>query len=248
MGSPIKVVKGLVALVTGGASGLGEATVRRLVQNGASVLICDLPSSNGQKVAKELGEKCVYAPTDVTKEKDVQEALKITKVKFHKLDVVVNCAGTAMLKPIYNFKEGVPHSLEDFMKVVTTNTLGVFNVTRLAVGLIAKNQPDEDGQKGVIINTSSVAAFDGHQGLVAHSASKAAIVGMTLPLARDLANEGIRCCTIVPGLFDTQLFKIIPEEDRQETISDIPFPNRLGKPEEFAHLVQAAIENPMLNG
>ncbi|KFM70348.1 3-hydroxyacyl-CoA dehydrogenase type-2, partial [Stegodyphus mimosarum] len=248
MSSTIRTVKGLVALVTGAGSGLGEATARRLVKNGASVVICDLPSSNGQKIAEELGEKCAFAPIDVTKESDVQEALKITKTRFRKLDIAVNCAGIGIASKTYNFKKDVPHSLEDFMKVVTVNTIGTFNIIRLAVGLMGKNQPDEDGQKGVIINTSSVAAFDGQRGQVAYSASKGGIVGMTLPLARDLAVEGIRCCAIAPGLFDTPLLRGLPEKVRQELAKDVPFPQRLGKPDEYAHLVQSIIENPMLNG
>ncbi|XP_054707685.1 3-hydroxyacyl-CoA dehydrogenase type-2-like [Uloborus diversus] len=248
MSNTIRTVKGLVALVTGGASGLGEATARRLLQNGASVVICDLPSSNGGKVAEQLGEKCAFAPIDVTKEADVQEALRIAKTKFHKLDIAVNCAGIGVATKTYNFKKGVPHSLDDFMKVVTVNTIGTFNINRLVVGVMAKNLPDEDGQKGVIINTASVAAYDGQRGQVAYSASKGGIVGMTLPLARDLECEGIRCCTIAPGLFDTPLLRGLPEKVRSELAKDVPFPKRLGNPDEYAHLVQSIIENPMLNG
>uniref|UniRef100_A0A2L2Y0M5 3-hydroxyacyl-CoA dehydrogenase type-2 n=1 Tax=Parasteatoda tepidariorum TaxID=114398 RepID=A0A2L2Y0M5_PARTP len=248
MSGSIRVIKGLVALVTGGASGLGEATTRRLIQKGASVVICDLPTSNGHKIAEELGDKCAFAAIDVTKESDVLEALNIAKTRFQKLDVAVNCAGIGVASKTYNFKKGVPHSLEDFTKVVSVNTIGTFNVTRLAVGLMSKNQPDEDGQKGVIINTASVAAYDGQRGQIAYSASKGGIVGMTLPLARDLECEGIRCCTIAPGLFDTPLLRGLPEKVRQELAKDVPFPKRLGNPDEYAHLVQSMIENPMLNG
>lgn len=248
MSNTIRSLKGLVAIVTGGASGLGEATVRRLVQQGASAVICDLPSSNGNKIAQELGEKCAFAPIDVTKEDDVQSALQLSKSKFHKLDIVVNCAGIGVASKTFNFKKNVPHSLDDFIKTLSVNTIGTFNIIRLAVGVMAKNQPDEDGQKGVVINTSSIAAFDGQRGQVAYSASKGGIAGMTLPLARDLECQGIRCCTIAPGLFDTPLLRALPENVRKELAKDVPFPQRLGKPEEYAHLVQSIIENPMLNG
>lgn len=248
MASSIRTIKGLVALVTGGASGLGEATVRRLVKNGASVVICDLPSSGGEKLAQELGKQCAFNPTDVTKEDDVVSALHDVKKRFHKLDIAVNCAGIGVASKTYNFKKDTPHSLDDFMKAISVNTVGTFNVIRYVVGLMGKNQPDEDGQKGVIINTSSVAAFDGQRGQVAYSASKGGIVGMTLPLARDLDAEGIRCCTIAPGLFDTPLLRGLPEKVRLELAKDVPFPQRLGKPDEYAHLVQSIIENPMLNG
>ncbi|XP_055934354.1 3-hydroxyacyl-CoA dehydrogenase type-2-like isoform X1 [Argiope bruennichi] len=248
MASTIRAVKGLVALVTGGASGLGEGTARRLIKHGASVVILDLPSSNGQKVAEELGQNCAFAPADITKDRDVEEALKIVKAKFHKLDVTVNCAGIGVASKIYNFKKDSPHSLDDFMKTLNVNTIGTFNVIRQAVGLMGKNAPDEDGQKGVVINTASVAAFEGQRGQVAYSASKGGIVGMTLPLARDLECQGIRCCTIAPGLFDTPLLAKLPEKVKKELAKDVPFPQRLGKPDEYAHLVQAIIENPMLNG
>ncbi|GFY62340.1 3-hydroxyacyl-CoA dehydrogenase type-2 [Trichonephila inaurata madagascariensis] len=246
--SCIRAVKGLVALVTGGSSGLGEGTARRLIQHGASVLILDLPSSNGQKLAEELGERCAFTPTDVTKETEVEEALKVVKTKFHKLDILVNCAGIGVATKTYNFKKNTPHSLQDFARAIDVNAIGTFNTIRLSVGLMGKNQPDEDGQKGVIINTASVAAYDGQRGQVAYSASKGAIVGMTLPLARDLECEGIRCCTIAPGLFDTPLLAKLPEKVRKELAKDVPFPKRLGKAEEYAQLVQAIIENTMLNG
>ncbi|KAG8195093.1 hypothetical protein JTE90_029672 [Oedothorax gibbosus] len=248
MASTIRSVKGLVAIVTGGASGLGEGVARRLIGQGASVVICDLPGSKGQQLAEELGQTCAFAPTDVTKEADVQEALKVVKTKFRKLDVAVNCAGIGVATKTFNFKKNTPHSLEDFMKVINVNTIGTFNVIRLAVGLMGLNQPDEDGQKGVIVNTASVAAYDGQRGQAAYSASKGGIVGMTLPLARDLECEGIRCCTIAPGLFDTPLLAGLPEKVKKELCKDVPFPQRLGKPDEYAHLVQSIVENPMLNG
>lgn len=244
----IASVKGVVSLVTGAASGLGRATAERFVREGAKVILCDLPSSSGQDVAKSLGNNCVFAPVDVTSEADVKKALDIAKDKFGRLDVVVNCAGIGVAFKTYNFNKDRPHGLEDFARVLTVNTVGSFNVIRLAVGLIGKNQPNSDGQRGVIVNTASVAAFDGQMGQAAYSASKGAIVGMTLPIARDLASQGIRVCTIAPGLFDTPLLASLPEKVRTFLASTVPNPSRLGNSDEFAHLVQCIVENPMLNG
>ncbi|XP_049790670.1 3-hydroxyacyl-CoA dehydrogenase type-2-like [Schistocerca nitens] len=242
------MIKNLVGLVTGGASGLGKATAARLVQQGARVVICDLPTSQGTAVAKELGGNAIFAPVDVTSENDVQNALNVVKDKFGRLDVLVNCAGIGVAFRTYNFNKKLAHKLEDFTKVVTVNAIGTFNVTRLAVGLIGENQPNEDGQRGVVINTASVAAYDGQIGQAAYSASKGAIVGMTLPIARDLAIQGIRVCTIAPGLFDTPLMSALPEKVRAYLAKMVPFPQRLGKPEEYAMMVQSIIENPMMNG
>ncbi|XP_049803735.1 3-hydroxyacyl-CoA dehydrogenase type-2-like [Schistocerca nitens] len=242
------MIKNLVGLVTGGASGLGKATAARLVQQGARVIICDLPTSQGAVVAKEFGENAIFAPVDVTSENDVQNALNVVKDKFGRLDVLVNCAGILVAVRTYNFNKNLAHKLEDFTKVVAVNTIGTFNVIRLAVGLIGENQPNEDGQRGVVINTATVSAYDGQIGQAAYSASKGAVVGMTLPIARDLAIQGIRVCTIAPGLFDTPLMSALPEKVRANLIKMVPFPKRLGKPEEFAMMVQCIIENPMLNG
>lgn len=242
------MLKNTVALVTGGASGLGKACVERISKFGGRVVLCDLPSSKGETVAQELGSTVAFAPTDVTSEKDVTNALRIAKEKFGKLDCVVNCAGTAVAYKVYNFNKDVPHSLEDFTRVVTVNTIGTFNVIRLAVGLIGQNAPNEDGSRGVVINTASVAAFEGQIGQAAYSASKGGIVGMTLPLARDLSPQGIRVVTIAPGLFDTPLLAALPEKVRNFLAKCIPHPQRLGKPDEFALLVQSIIENPLLNG
>ncbi|XP_049776651.1 3-hydroxyacyl-CoA dehydrogenase type-2-like [Schistocerca cancellata] len=242
------MIKNLVGLVTGGASGLGKATAARLVQQGARVVICDLPTSQGTAVAKELGGNAIFAPVDVTSENDVQNALNVVRDKFGRLDVLVNCAGIGVAFRTYNFNKKLAHKLEDFTKVVTVNAIGTFNVTRLAVGLIGENQPNEDGQRGVVINTASVAAYDGQIGQAAYSASKGAIVGMTLPIARDLAIQGIRVCTIAPGLFDTPLMSALPEKVRAYLAKMVPFPQRLGKPEEYAMMVQSIIENPMMNG
>lgn len=246
---PTRMLKGAVSLVTGGASGLGKATVLRLVQQGSKVVLCDLPTSKGNEVAQEIGnENVIFAPTDVTSETDVQSALDLTKQKFGKLDNCINCAGIGVAFKVYNFNKNLPHKLEDYTKVININTIGTFNVVRLAVGLIGQNEPDEGGQRGVIVNTASIAAFEGQMGQAAYSASKGAIVGMTLPLARDLAAQGIRICTIAPGLFLTPLLEGLPDKVKTFLSKSVPFPPRLGKPAEFAHLVQAIIENPMLNG
>ncbi|XP_019867337.1 3-hydroxyacyl-CoA dehydrogenase type-2 [Aethina tumida] len=243
------MIKGAVSLVTGGASGLGRATVERLVKQGSRVVLCDLKTSKGAEVAKEIGEdKVIFAPVNVTSETDIQDALEITKQKFGQLNNVVNCAGIGVAFKTYNFKKDLPHKLEDFTKVLNVNTIGTFNVIRLAVGVIGKNEPDDNGCRGVIVNTASVAAFDGQMGQAAYSASKGAIVGMTLPLARDLASQGIRVITIAPGLFRTPLFSALPEKVVNFLEKSVPFPSRLGHPDEFAQMVQSAIENPMLNG
>ncbi|XP_076649196.1 hydroxysteroid 17-beta dehydrogenase 10 [Halictus rubicundus] len=242
------MLKGLVALVTGGASGLGLGTTQRFIREGAKVVIADLPTSKGNDVASKLGSSAVFAPMDVTSEKDVTEALELTKKQFQKLDVVVNAAGIACAFKVYNFNKNRPHSLEDFEKVVTVNTIGTFNVIRLAVELMHENTPNGDGQRGVVINTASVAAFDGQIGQAAYSASKGGVVGMTLPLARDLAKVGIRVVTIAPGLMDTPMLQALPEKVRAFLSETVPFPTRLGTPDEYAMLAQQIIENPLLNG
>ncbi|XP_014284473.1 3-hydroxyacyl-CoA dehydrogenase type-2 [Halyomorpha halys] len=240
--------KNIVALVTGGASGLGKATVERICKNGGRVIVCDLPTSQGKAVADDLGSGAIFASVDVTSESDVTNALNVAKEKFGKLNCVVNCAGIGVAYKTYNFNKNLPHKLDDFTRTLMVNTVGTFNVIRLSAGLIGQNSPDEDGGRGVIVNTASVAAFDGQVGQVAYAASKAAIAGMTLPLARDLASQGIRVVTIAPGLFDTPLLSSLPEKVRNFLAKSIPYPQRLGKPEEFALLVQSIIENPVMNG
>ncbi|KAF7272536.1 hydroxysteroid 17-beta dehydrogenase 10 isoform X2 [Rhynchophorus ferrugineus] len=243
------MIKGAVALVTGGASGLGRGAVDKLVQSGVKVLLCDLPNSKGNEVAKTIGEdKVVFAPVNVVNEVDIQNALALVKEKFGKLNFIVNCAGIAVAFKTYNFKKHSPHALEDFSKVLQVNTIGTFNVIRLGVGLIGENDPDINGQRGVIVNTASVAAFDGQMGQAAYAASKGAIVSMTLPLARDLAGQGIRVATIAPGIFKTPLLSSLPDKVIAFLEKSIPFPSRLGDPAEFGQLVQHIIENPMLNG
>jgi len=243
------MLKGAVTLVTGGASGLGRATVERLVSQGSRIVLCDLPTSKGNEVAKQLGDdKCIFAPVNVTSEKDVQDALEATKAKFGKLDNIVNCAGIGVAFKIYNFNKNLPHKLEDFQNVINVNLVGTFNVSRLGVGLIGQNEPNENGQRGVVVNTASVAGYEGQMGQVAYASSKAAIIGLTLPMARDLSSQGIRVCTIAPGLFETPLLQGLPEKVRTFLAKSVPFPQRLGDPKEYAMLVQSIIENPMLNG
>ncbi|XP_048005312.1 3-hydroxyacyl-CoA dehydrogenase type-2 [Leguminivora glycinivorella] len=242
------MLKGLVGLVTGGGSGLGLATAELLLQQGGRVVICDLPTSGGRDAAKRLGENAAFVPVDVTSEADVKTALQSTKDRFGRLDVAVNCAGIVSAQRIYNFKKDQPFDLKTFQKTVEVNLVGTFNVIRLAAGMIGKNAPDADGQRGVIVNTASVAAFDGQIGQAAYSASKAGVVGMTLPIARDLAKQGIRVVTIAPGLFRTPMMEQMPEPAITALEAQVPFPPRLGQPSEFAQLVDAIIRNPMLNG
>ncbi|XP_038216511.1 3-hydroxyacyl-CoA dehydrogenase type-2-like [Zerene cesonia] len=240
--------KGLVGLVTGGASGLGKATAEHLVKQGGRIVICDLPSSSGSNLAKQLGNDAAFVPVDVTSESDVKNALQATVDKFGRLDVAVNCAGIATASRIYNFKKNQPFDLKAFQKTIEVNLIGTFNVIRFVAGLIGKNAPNADGQRGVIINTASIAAFDGQIGQAAYSASKAGVVGMTLPIARDLSKQGIRVVTIAPGLFRTPMIELLPEPAIKELESTVPFPARLGQPNEYALLVQSIIQNPMLNG
>lgn len=243
------MLKNVVGLVTGGASGLGRATVERFVREGAKVTMCDLPSSQGAAVAAKINSpNLIFCPVDVTKEEDVALALEKTKASFGRLDATINCAGIGVAFKVYNFNKDKAHTQEDFVRVQIVNTCGTFNVIRQAVGLMGKNAPDMDNQRGVVVNTASVAAFDGQMGQAAYSASKGAIVGMTLPLARDLASQGIRVNCIAPGLFDTPLLQSLPEKVRSFLAQTVPNPSRLGNPDEYAMLVQSIVLNRMLNG
>lgn len=235
-----------VALVTGAASGLGLATARRLLSQGARVVIADLPSSNGAAIAAELGENARFSPTDVTSEADVRAAIALATTSFGPLTAAINCAGIAIALRTLT-KDGA-HSLESFAKVLTVNTVGTFNVIRLAAESMQQNTPDAGGERGVIVNTASVAAYDGQIGQAAYAASKGAVVGMTLPIARDLSKNGIRVCTIAPGLFKTPMLAGLPEQVQNELAKNVPFPNRLGDPDEYAQLAQHILENRMLNG
>jgi len=233
--------------VSGGASGLGAACVRLLTQAGAKVVIADLNSELGEALAKELGGSTRFVKTDVTNEESTQAAIKTAVEALGSLHVTINCAGIGNAERVIG-KNG-PASLASFTKVITVNLIGTFNVIRLAATAMAENQPEgADGERGVIINTASVAAFDGQIGQAAYSASKGGIVGMTLPIARDLARSGIRVMTIAPGLFDTPLLAGLPEPARQSLGQQVPFPSRLGQPTEYAALAKHIIENPMLNG
>ena len=233
---------GSVALVTGGASGLGLATATALHAAGAEVVPVDLPSSTGEESAARLGG--TFVATDVTDEAQVQAAVDAA-VAVGPLRVAVNCAGVGTPGLVLG-KQG-PLPLEQFARVVTVNLVGTFNVVRLAARAIAANDP-VDGERGVIVNTASAAAFDGQIGQAAYSASKGGVVGMTLPLARDLAQSLIRVMTIAPGLFDTPMLQGLPEPARQSLAASVPMPARLGQPEEYAALVRHIVENPMLNG
>jgi NAD(P)-dependent dehydrogenase (short-subunit alcohol dehydrogenase family) len=237
-------IKGGVALITGGASGLGLATARTLLGAGARVLLADLPSSNGVQVANDLGEQAGFVATDVTDEAAVSAALD-GAAALGELRVVVNCAGIGPPERVLG-KKG-PHSLATFSKVVQVNLVGTFNVIRLAAERMQELEP-EDGERGVLVCTASVAAFDGQVGQAAYSASKGGIVGMTLPIARDLADRQIRIVTIAPGLFDTPLLAGLPDEARASLGNQVPHPRRLGDPAEYGALVEHIVANPMLNG
>ncbi len=239
-------IAGTVALVTGGASGLGAATVRELVAAGGKVMIVDRPQSDGAALAKELGDAVDFAGADVTSEAEVAAAVEQTVTRFGTVHINVNCAGTgAAMKTT---SRGGPMPLEIFAKVIEINLIGTFNVLRLCATQMAKNTPNDDGERGVIVNTASVAAFDGQIGQAAYSASKGGVVAMTLPIARDLASLGIRICTIAPGTFDTPMLAMLPDPQRQALAAQIPFPSRLGQPPEFAALTRHIVENAMLNG
>ncbi|MDP9235502.1 MAG: SDR family NAD(P)-dependent oxidoreductase [Actinomycetota bacterium] len=239
-------ITGKAALVTGGASGLGHATAKALVAAGGRVVIVDLPDSDGEVVAKELGEDVRFGAADVTDEAQVQAAVDAASEHFGGLHIAVNCAGVAWPGRVLT-RDGEPGDLDRFEQVVKINLIGTFNVLRLAAAAIARNEP-EDGERGVIVNTASIAAFDGQIGQAAYAASKGGVAGLTLPVARDLATKLIRCVAIAPGTFDTPMLAGLPEDSRRQLADAIPHPHRLGRPAEFAALVQHVIENPMLNG
>jgi 3-hydroxyacyl-CoA dehydrogenase / 3-hydroxy-2-methylbutyryl-CoA dehydrogenase len=234
------------AVVTGGASGLGRATAVRLLASGARVGLLDRPASAGAETARSLGPGAFFAPADVTSADAVEAALDDALKRLGSLNVLVNCAGIGTGAKTLGRKG--PGKLEDFTQVIQINLIGTFNCIRLAAAHMAKNEPTPEGERGVVINTASVAAFDGQIGQAAYSASKGGIVGMTLPIARDLAEFGIRVMTIAPGIFDTPLLATLPEPARVSLGKQVPFPARLGRPDEFAALATQIIENVMLNG
>lgn len=232
------------AVVTGGASGLGRATAQTLFDAGAKVVLADLPSSPGAEVAAEMGEGAAFVPTDVTDPDAVQEAID-TAAGLAPLRVAVNCAGVGTPGRVLSRKG--PLDLDQFSFVVKVNLIGTFNVIRLAAAAMAATEP-VDGERGVIVNTASVAAFEGQIGQAAYSASKGGVVGMTLPIARDLADKLIRVCTIAPGLFSTPMLHGLPEEAKASLAASVPMPARLGDPAEYAALAHHIVSNGMLNG
>ena len=240
------LIDGRGALIAGGASGLGEAVARRLHADGAEVVIADLNAERGAELAGELAERAQFVRADVTDPDQVQEAVAAAAALPAGLRISVCCAGIGWAERVAS-RRG-PHALEPFETVIRVNLIGTFNVLRLAAAAMLAQEPLPSGERGVCISTASIAAFDGQIGQVAYSASKGGIVGMTLPAARDLAVAGIRVCTIAPGTFDTPLLAGLPEENRQALAQAIPFPPRLGRPDEFAQLAVQIVENEMLNG
>jgi NAD(P)-dependent dehydrogenase (short-subunit alcohol dehydrogenase family) len=238
-------IAGRTVLVTGGGSGLGAATARMVVEHGGSVVVADVDRDRGRRVADELGERARFVATDVTDEASVREAVAAAAERGE-LRAAVSCAGIAPAERVLG-RQG-PHSLERFVTTVQVNLVGTFNVTRLAAEAMAGNEPLADGERGVIVHTASVAAFDGQIGQAAYAASKAGVAGMTLPIARELARLGIRVMAVAPGIFDTPMLAGMPERVRASLGAQVPFPSRLGRPEEYAALVRHIVENRMLNG
>jgi NAD(P)-dependent dehydrogenase (short-subunit alcohol dehydrogenase family) len=238
--------KGKVAVVTGGASGLGAATVRALVARGAKVGIIDKSTAPGESLAKELGAQVMLLQADVTSEEQLGAAIERTKNAFGGLHIAVGCAGIGTAGRVVG--KGGLFPLELFRITVEVNLVGMFNLVRLAAGAMVEGEPDAGGERGVIVTTASIAAFDGQIGQAAYTASKAGVAGMTLPIARELARFGVRVATIAPGTFDTPMLATLPEEARNALAAGIPFPNRLGNPAEFAALAVHIVENAMING
>ncbi|MCA3749153.1 MAG: 3-hydroxyacyl-CoA dehydrogenase [Rubrobacter sp.] len=240
------LLEGRTFLITGGGSGLGAATARLFAREGASVVLADVNEEAGEQTASGIGERAKFVRTDVTDEKSVQGAVDAALETFGGLHGVVNCAGVGPAKKVLG-RKGI-HPLEDFVRTVQINLVGTFNAIRLGAAAMAQNQPTGDGERGVVINTASVAAFDGQIGQAAYSASKGGVVAMTLPIARELAEHGIRVVTIAPGIFDTPMLAALPEAARESLGKQVPFPRRLGRPEEYAALAKHIVENEMLNG
>ena len=239
-------IEGSTFLVTGGASGLGEATARRLARVGANVAICDIGAQQGGKTAADIGAQAMFTAADVTDEAQVAAAIAAARGKFGALHGAVNCAGIAPGERVLG--KGGPHRLDTFRRAIEINLIGTFNVLRLAAQAMAENAPNAEGERGIIINTASVAAYEGQVGQVAYSASKAGVAGLTLPAARELARHGIRVMAIAPGVFETPMVAAFTAELKQALAAQVPFPPRLGRPEEYAALVEHIIVNPMLNG
>lgn len=239
-------IRDTAALVTGGASGLGEATVRRLYAAGAATVIVDLNDERGEALAAELGERAAFVKANVADAGDVERAVAAA-AGLGALRIAVSCAGIGPAARTVN-RDGTPHDLDLYRKVIEVNLIGTFNVLRLAAAAMARNEPNDDGERGVVVNTASIAAFDGQIGQIAYASSKGGVVGLTLPAARDLMKVGVRVMTIAPGTFDTPLLAGLPEKVREALGAGIPFPQRLGRPAEYAELVEAIVRNPYLNG
>jgi NAD(P)-dependent dehydrogenase (short-subunit alcohol dehydrogenase family) len=239
-------IQGNTFLVSGGASGLGGATARLLAETGGNVVIADLNEEKGAALAAELGPNVRFSKTNVADEASVQQAVALAVATFGALHGAVSCAGIGVAEKTVG-KEG-PHALASFKRVIEVNLIGTFNVIRLAAAQMSQQEPNAGGERGVLVNTASIAAFDGQIGQAAYSASKGGIVGMTLPIARDLARTGIRVVTIAPGLFDTPLLAGLPEDVKKVLGAQVPFPPRLGQPREYAALARHIIENELLNG
>lgn len=238
-------IQGKAVIVTGGGSGLGAETARELARQGAKVAVLDVNAEGAQAVAQEIGGLGLRC--DITDSASIEQAIAATREAFGPVRALMNVAGIGGAKRVVG-KDGTAMPLEDFKRVIDVNLVGTFNAIRLAAAEMARNEPLEDGERGVIVNTASVAAFDGQVGQEAYAASKGGLVSLTLPLARDLAQHGVRVCTIAPGLFLTPLLHKLPEEVQQSLASSIPFPKRLGKPEEFAQLAAHIVANASLNG
>ena len=242
-------LKNKVAIITGGASGLGEATARRYHAHGTKVAIFDLNTERGEALVSELGSNAIFCQVNVSDEESVTKAIDTTMAEFGAIHICNNFAGIGSASKTYDARKDVPHTLDSFKKVLDVNLIGTFNVTRLAAQQMSKNDAVTDcGQRGVIINTASVAGYEGQIGQVAYTASKGGVIGMTLVIARDLAQLGIRCNTIVPGLIHTPLFDSLPEHVFKALEATVPNPMRLGKPDEIAMLSQQIVENDYING
>jgi NAD(P)-dependent dehydrogenase (short-subunit alcohol dehydrogenase family) len=239
-------IKNRVFIVTGGGSGLGAAVARTLVAAGAQVVIADIDRAAGQAIAAELGDNLRFAPTDVTSEADGKAAVQLALDSFGHLHGLVNCAGVAPGEKVLG-RDG-PHRLESFARAVSINLIGTFNMIRLAADAIVKEMPGEDGERGVIVNTASIAAYDGQIGQAAYAASKGGVLALTLPIARELARYGVRVVTIAPGIFETPMMAGLPQDVQDSLGQGVPFPPRLGRPPEYAALVRHICENTMLNG
>ncbi len=241
------LLKDKVLLVTGGGSGMGEGAARMLIENGGFAAVLDLPTSRGKQLEEEFGDRLAFFPTDVTQEAQVASAFAAVEERFERIDVCVNAAGIADAARVLS-RDGEMFPMSTYTRVVSVNLIGTFDVVRNAARVMSRNEPGQDGERGVIINVASIAGIEGQAGQAAYSASKGGVIAMTLPLARDLASIGIRVNTLCPGIFDTGMLAAADEKLRQRLADIHVFPKRLGTPADFAHFVRAIVENPMVNG